>query len=73
MDNNLLPVGTIVTLVGKEGDYMITGKSLKIDGEFYHYSFLKYPEGYNKKATFLYLNDDAIEKVIHLGNINYRN
>ena len=72
MDNYLLPVGTIVKFKDKKDLYIITGKSLKIDGEFYNYACLKYPEGFNGKQDFIYFNDIELNEIVHLGNINYR-
>ena len=73
MENNFLPIGSIVLLKGASKKVMITGflcKEQDKEGELYDYIGCPYPEGiisFDKNALF---NNSQIEKVICKGYID---
>lgn len=69
MERNLLPLGSVVTLVEGEKKLMICGRMQIMEGseEIYDYSACTYPEGILKPDEMYFFNNDAIENIYFLG------
>ena len=79
MNNNLLPLGTIIKIYNNDNLYIILGTFCKIDNKVYTYYCCKYPYGLildngeinNEIKNYdVYINHDEIEKIAFLGNVN---
>ena len=71
MDDNSLPIGSVIKINNKEGKYVITSKNVYLDNNKYDYACLLYPFGYIGNEDFIYINKEDVYLVYHLGNINY--
>ncbi len=79
MNNDLLPIGTVVQLYNNKNKYIILGTLLKKDGKMFTYYCCMYPYGLiidngeiSKRIIDydIYINQRDIEKIVFLGNIN---
>lgn len=69
MNDQLLPIGTVILLKGGTKELMITGY-LPVDketGEIYDYNACLFPEGLLSLDNIALVHADAIEKVLHKG------
>lgn len=69
---NLLPIGSVVTLIDATKKIMIIGTDVKLedDDTIYNYVGVPFPEGYiGSDVLFLFQNDD-IENVDFVGFVN---
>lgn len=80
MIDNLLPVGSVITLTEATKKIMIIGTGVKRekDDTLYDYVGVPFPEGYIDSEILLLFMHDDIERVDFLGYINsevqfYRN
>lgn len=72
MNNQLLPIGSVVTLEGAEKKLMVMGvfPADSDSGKIYDYIAVPYPEGYiDNETMFLFMHKD-IQTVEYLGFIN---
>lgn len=72
MINNLLPIGSVITLKGATKKLMITGITVEReeDGKIYDYIGVPFPEGYiDSETMFLFFHKD-IESVDYIGFMN---
>lgn len=72
MNNQLLPIGSVVTINGAEKKLMVIGITVENaeDGKTYDYIGVPFPEGYiNSEFMFLFLHKD-IETVNYIGFVN---
>lgn len=69
MMNNLLPVGTIVSLRFNKGKFMIIGFCTKEgnSGKVYDYSAVVYPTGLYSFDEVVMFNREYIKKVYYMG------
>ena len=67
MNNNYLPIGTIVNLKGGTKKVMITGFCCVGDNKMYDYTGCLYPEGYISIKKMLVFNHNQIEKIYYMG------
>ena len=73
MNNNLLPLGTIIKIHNSDNLYIILGTFCKIDNKMYTYYGLILDNGEinNKVENYdVYINQDEIKEIIFLGNVN---
>ena len=79
MNNNLLPIGSVVKIYNNDRKYIILGTFCKIDNKDFTYYCCLYPYGLinenykvnNKVGKYdIYINQDDIEKIFFLGNVN---
>ena len=71
MNNDLLPLGTVVRIKNYEGKYTIVGIFTFNEDKKYDYACVKYPYGFNELEDFLYANNDEVTSICFLGNINF--
>ena len=72
MINQLLPIGSVITLDGAEKKLMIVGITVQNeeDGKIYDYIGVPYPEGYiDSEIMFLFFHKD-IKEVDFIGFVN---
>ncbi len=72
MSNKLLPIGSVISLVGAKKKMMIVGASVKVadTDKVYDYIALPFPEGYiDSEKMFLFQAND-IEAVHFIGYVN---
>ena len=79
MNNNLLPIGTVVQLHDNKRKYIVLGTFCKFENKIYTYYCCMYPYGLiidneeiNKevKNYDVYINQEDIENIVFLGNVN---
>ena len=79
MNNNLLPIGSVIKIYNNERKYIILGTFCKIDKKVFTYYCCLYPYGLvgnyykmnNEVEKYdVYINQDEIEKIFFLGNVN---
>lgn len=71
MENNYLPIGTVVLLKGAEKRIMITGFcQINADGREYDYCGCLYPEGYMNHNETLLFDKEQIDKIFYVGFID---
>ena len=63
MNDERLPVGSIVTLRFEEKMYMIIGYESEYNGEKSDYCVLEYPFGYVGSDKIMFINKDYIKEV----------
>lgn len=80
MNNNLLPIGTVVKVYNNDNKYIILGTFCKFQNKTFTYYCCMYPYGLiidngkiNQKIKKydIFIDQKDIEKVFFLGNINY--
>lgn len=72
MNNQLLPIGSVVALEGAEKKLMIIGESVRRENDNKTYDFIgiPFPEGYiDSETMFLFMAKD-IEQVHFVGYVN---
>jgi len=72
LEENFLPVGSIVSIRFSKEKYMIIG-FCTIDGKtkkVYDYSAVRYPVGFESLDNVCMFNRMVVKKVYHLGYIN---
>ena len=67
---NLLPIGSVITVKGANKSMMIIGILPENEGKRYDYIAVLYPEGYLTEKQIYLFNHDDIEKVEYLGYMN---
>lgn len=79
MNNDLLPIGTVIKTYNNDSLYLILGTFFKKDNKIYTYYCCKYPAGLimdaghinNKINKYeIYINQNDIENIVFLGNVN---
>ena len=79
MNNNLLPIGTVIKVYNNDKKYVILGTFCKIDNKMFTYYCCMYPYGLilddsqiNNiiKEYDIYINQKDIEGIVFLGNVN---
>jgi len=65
-----LPIGTVVELKDKNGEYLIIGRNVKKGEEKYDYSCVTYPYGYVENEDFIYVQEEDVISIVFLGDIN---
>ena len=79
MNNNLLPIGTVIKTYKYPAKYIILGSFCKKDEVMYTYYCCKYPYGYiiddgsindKIKDYDIYINQEDIEEILFIGNQN---
>lgn len=70
--DNLLPVGSVVTLKGSKKKYMVAGYSQENKGKIFEYKGIDYIYGYNLSDIKLF-NTDDISEVLFMGYYNMSN
>lgn len=63
---SFLPLGTIVVLRGAMKKLLIISRASKVEGDFFDYGAIMYPEGMIG-STAAYFNQDDIFRIIHKG------
>ena len=62
-----MPIGSVLKLKDKIGNFMIIGFKYKINDVEFDYLGIKYPEGVNKDINPIVFNHEEIEKIFHVG------
>ena len=79
MNSQLLPIGTVIKLFNNDSKYVILGTFCKNKDKMYTYYCCMYPYGLiiddgqiNEKVDKYetYINQEAIEEIVFLGNVN---
>ncbi len=70
MNNDRLPVGSIITIRFRENYYMIVGYETTYEDEKKDYVAIEYPLGYNGAQSLLFLTKDYIKEVVFVGYKN---
>ncbi len=70
INDNILPIGSIVNLKKQFRKTLIIGYDLKKESNTYEYVGCIYPEGYTKKEDLLLFNIDDIESIYYIGYQN---
>lgn len=70
MMKQLLPIGSVITLIGATKRLMIIGITVESDKKVYDYIAVPYPEGYiDEETMFLFYHKD-IETVNYIGFVD---
>lgn len=69
MYQNLLPLGSVVRLIGAERNVIIVGRVVanSADEKVYEYVSVPTPTGLNDEEDMIFFNTDAIEEVFFIG------
>lgn len=65
-----LPLGSAIRLENKSSIYVIVGTNISINEKRYDYLCVTYPYGWINEEKPLYINDDEVKAIVHLGDIN---
>ena len=68
--NELLPVGSVITIKNKKSKYIIIGEKISYNDNEYDYVCVEYPYGLSLPEKNQYINDDEIDEVFFYGSTN---